>query len=219
MVPFAGWEMPVQYTGVIEEHRAVRSSAGIFDLSHMGARFGDPPLDAEVAASTRALDLGYLEAIAGRRFGVDQHERAVEAPRAQPPGQPRRITDRSVEDHGVKRGDALVDFLRPRDPRRGEALRLELLGEHAVVAGPHVYRGGRRGREVEEALVQLSSTEARWQSAVATRDAARQLMDAQRKLDGHRCIAVVENGIVRMYALVLALGIGGLILYLLVRGA
>ena len=36
MVDFAGWEMPVQYTGVIEEHRAVRSAAGLFDLSHMG---------------------------------------------------------------------------------------------------------------------------------------------------------------------------------------
>jgi aminomethyltransferase len=36
MVPFAGWSMPVQYGGVIEEHRAVRSGAGIFDVSHMG---------------------------------------------------------------------------------------------------------------------------------------------------------------------------------------
>jgi aminomethyltransferase len=36
MVDFAGWEMPVQYTGVIEEHRAVRTSAGLFDVSHMG---------------------------------------------------------------------------------------------------------------------------------------------------------------------------------------
>lgn len=36
MVPFAGWQMPVQYSGVIAEHLAVRSSAGIFDVSHMG---------------------------------------------------------------------------------------------------------------------------------------------------------------------------------------
>jgi len=36
MVPFGGWEMPVQYTGVIEEHRAVRQAAGLFDVSHMG---------------------------------------------------------------------------------------------------------------------------------------------------------------------------------------
>jgi aminomethyltransferase len=36
MVPFAGWEMPVQYEGVIQEHRAVREDAGAFDVSHMG---------------------------------------------------------------------------------------------------------------------------------------------------------------------------------------
>jgi aminomethyltransferase len=35
MVPFAGYEMPVQYAGIIEEHEAVRSSAGIFDVCHM----------------------------------------------------------------------------------------------------------------------------------------------------------------------------------------
>src|SRR3954453_7190989 len=36
LVPFAGWEMPVQYTGIKEEHLAVRAAAGIFDVSHMG---------------------------------------------------------------------------------------------------------------------------------------------------------------------------------------
>jgi aminomethyltransferase len=36
LVEFAGWEMPVQYDGVIEEHRAVRTGAGMFDVSHMG---------------------------------------------------------------------------------------------------------------------------------------------------------------------------------------
>lgn len=36
MIPFAGWEMPVQYTGILDEHRAVRTAAGLFDLSHMG---------------------------------------------------------------------------------------------------------------------------------------------------------------------------------------
>jgi glycine cleavage system T protein (aminomethyltransferase) len=36
MVPFGGWEMPVQYTGIVEEHRAVRGAVGLFDISHMG---------------------------------------------------------------------------------------------------------------------------------------------------------------------------------------
>lgn len=36
LVPFAGWNMPVQYTSIIDEHTAVRTKAGIFDISHMG---------------------------------------------------------------------------------------------------------------------------------------------------------------------------------------
>jgi aminomethyltransferase len=36
LVPFAGWEMPVQYSGIVPEHRAVRTRAGVFDVSHMG---------------------------------------------------------------------------------------------------------------------------------------------------------------------------------------
>ena len=36
MIDFAGWEMPVQYRGIVDEHRAVRSRAGLFDVSHMG---------------------------------------------------------------------------------------------------------------------------------------------------------------------------------------
>jgi aminomethyltransferase len=43
MVPFAGYEMPVQYAGVIEEHRAVRTDAGVFDVSHMGEIHVDGP--------------------------------------------------------------------------------------------------------------------------------------------------------------------------------
>lgn len=36
MVPFAGWNMPIQYAGVMQEHRAVRQGVGVFDVSHMG---------------------------------------------------------------------------------------------------------------------------------------------------------------------------------------
>jgi aminomethyltransferase len=36
LVDFGGWEMPVQYSGIIEEHQAVRTSVGLFDVSHMG---------------------------------------------------------------------------------------------------------------------------------------------------------------------------------------
>src|SRR3954467_1459038 len=36
MVPFGGWDMPVEYSGIVSEHLAVRSHAGLFDVSHMG---------------------------------------------------------------------------------------------------------------------------------------------------------------------------------------
>ena len=36
MVEFNGWDMPVEYTGIIAEHVAVRTGVGIFDVSHMG---------------------------------------------------------------------------------------------------------------------------------------------------------------------------------------
>jgi len=36
LVSFAGWNMPVQYTSIIDEHTAVRTACGIFDISHMG---------------------------------------------------------------------------------------------------------------------------------------------------------------------------------------
>jgi len=36
LVDFGGWEMPIQYSGIIDEHRAVRASVGLFDVSHMG---------------------------------------------------------------------------------------------------------------------------------------------------------------------------------------
>src|SRR5215831_20938257 len=36
MVEFGGWDMPVQYSNIVEEHQAVRTAAGLFDISHMG---------------------------------------------------------------------------------------------------------------------------------------------------------------------------------------
>lgn len=59
MIEFGGWEMPVQYSGVLEEHRAVRSNAGIFDLSHMGELLvsGPDALPALQALTTNDLSL------------------------------------------------------------------------------------------------------------------------------------------------------------------
>jgi aminomethyltransferase len=66
MVPFGGWEMPVQYRGIIEEHRTVRSAVGCFDVSHMGEFQVEGP--AALAALQRlttndvaALEVGQIQ--------------------------------------------------------------------------------------------------------------------------------------------------------------
>jgi len=63
LVDFAGWRMPIQYTGILEEHRAVRQRAGLFDLCHMGELFVEGPdagdaLAFAVTTDPRALAIG-----------------------------------------------------------------------------------------------------------------------------------------------------------------
>ncbi len=57
LVPFAGWEMPVQYEGVIPEHRAVRTDAGVFDVSHMGELEVEGPRAKELLQGLLSNDL------------------------------------------------------------------------------------------------------------------------------------------------------------------
>src|SRR5712691_8208181 len=60
MVPFAGYEMPVQYEGVSAEHHAVRDRCGVFDVSHMGELDVEGPRAAELLQSTLSNDLGRI---------------------------------------------------------------------------------------------------------------------------------------------------------------
>jgi aminomethyltransferase len=60
MVPFAGWEMPVQYEGVMREHRAVRTNAGAFDVSHMGEIEVEGPRALELLQGLLSNDLDRL---------------------------------------------------------------------------------------------------------------------------------------------------------------
>jgi aminomethyltransferase len=64
MVPFAGWEMPVQYAGPIAEHIAVRTRAGIFDVSHMG--------EVELKGPTALESIQYLTCNDAGRLSVNQ---------------------------------------------------------------------------------------------------------------------------------------------------
>lgn len=61
IIPFAGWEMPVWYTSVVEEHLACRSAAGLFDVAHMGVLQAEGPLAAVFLDSVCGNDIGTLE--------------------------------------------------------------------------------------------------------------------------------------------------------------
>jgi aminomethyltransferase len=63
MIPFAGWLMPVQYTGIVDDHQAVRNDLGIFDISHMGQFIVDGAgarewLNTMLTNNTNKLDVG-----------------------------------------------------------------------------------------------------------------------------------------------------------------
>ena len=76
MVPFAGWEMPIQYSGIVAEHRAVRGAAGLFDLSHMGEFFFEGAgallaLDRLVSSDIAGLEVGHA------RYGLLTNEKGT----------------------------------------------------------------------------------------------------------------------------------------------
>jgi aminomethyltransferase len=61
LVPFAGYEMPLQYTGILDEHRAVRGAMGLFDVSHMGEVELRGPRAREAAQRLCTADIGKLK--------------------------------------------------------------------------------------------------------------------------------------------------------------
>jgi aminomethyltransferase len=73
-VPFAGWEMPVQYEGVIGEHRAVRADTGVFDVSHMGELEVEGPRAHELLQGLLTNDLDKIEP-GGAKYTLLTNER------------------------------------------------------------------------------------------------------------------------------------------------
>ncbi len=74
MVDFAGWDMPVQYSSIVQEHIAVRTDAGLFDIAHMGRLFFEGPdagrfLDHLLTSDVAQLEVGQI------RYGLVTNER------------------------------------------------------------------------------------------------------------------------------------------------
>jgi glycine cleavage system T protein (aminomethyltransferase) len=76
MVPFAGYDMPIQYTGIVAEHRAVREDAGIFDLSHMGEFHFDGPKAQGAIDRLVSSDIANLE-VGQARYGLLCNDRGT----------------------------------------------------------------------------------------------------------------------------------------------
>ncbi len=70
MVPFAGYDMPVQYEGILAEARAVRSDAGIFDVSHMGRFFVEGAGARALLDWVHTADVGEAMPLARARYGL-----------------------------------------------------------------------------------------------------------------------------------------------------
>jgi len=67
MVDFGGWEMPVQYSGIVDEHLAVRNAAGLFDVSHMGE------IEVRGADASRLVDYVTTNAVSKLQIGQAQY--------------------------------------------------------------------------------------------------------------------------------------------------
>src|ERR687894_2124491 len=69
LVPFAGWEMPVQYAGIRAEHTAVREGAGVFDVSHMGEIETSGPQARDLLQRLLSNDVDRI-AVGGAQYSV-----------------------------------------------------------------------------------------------------------------------------------------------------
>ncbi len=149
MVPFAGWEMPVWYTSVLEEHLATRQAAGLFDVSHMGVYLVEGPqacafLDSVVGNDVAALEVGeslYTQFLAPDACVIDDtmiYRRSAEAYLV--------VVNASNDDkdwawlNAVRAGEVCVDLDRPwalafgrgcrlrnlRDTKESEAMRVDI---------------------------------------------------------------------------------------------
>jgi glycine hydroxymethyltransferase len=149
MVPFAGWEMPVWYTSVVEEHLATRQAAGLFDVSHMGVYQVEGPHAAAFLDSICANDIAAIE-VGGSTYGpmLDPDANVIDDTWVYRRGENQYmvVVNASNDDkdwawlNAVRNGEVLVELKRPwtrafgykavlrnlRDPQAGADQRVDL---------------------------------------------------------------------------------------------
>jgi aminomethyltransferase len=191
MVEFGGWLMPLQYNGILEEHRAVRERAGLFDLSHMGELFvegpdagtalagalvSNPPSLAEGRAQYSMItgpDGGIIDDLIVYRLGPERFLVVANAGNAhivsdalaeRLAGFKAVLDDRSLATALVAvQGPRSVDILRPLTDVNLDALRYYAIAEGTVAGIPAlVARTGYTGEDGFEVFVDTASAGKLW---------------------------------------------------------
>ena len=203
MIEFSGWRMPVQYTSILEEHRAVRERVGLFDLSHMGELLvvgpeAGPALAGAVVSNPPALavgraqysmicaaDGGIIDDLIVYRLADDRFMVVANAGNAQIvsdalaerlAGARAVLDDRSLATGLVAiQGPRSVDALTPLTDVDLGALRYYAIAEGAVAGIPaQVARTGYTGEDGFEVFVEYERVGELWDA----------LLDAVRAADG-----------------------------------
>src|SRR6478752_1119831 len=203
LIDFAGWEMPVQYRGILEEHRAVRERAGLFDLSHMGELFvegpeagaalafalvTDPPKLADGRAHYSMIvapNGGILDDLIVYRLGPERFLVVANASNAQTvsdllaerrEGFKAVLDDRSLVTGLVAiQGPRSVGIVRPLTDIDLDALRYYAIAEGSVAGIPAlVARTGYTGEDGFEVFVDTARTGGLWDA----------LLEGVRAVDG-----------------------------------
>ncbi|HUQ78038.1 MAG TPA: glycine cleavage system aminomethyltransferase GcvT [Patescibacteria group bacterium] len=196
LIDFAGWLMPVQYAGILEEHRAVRERAGLFDLSHMGELFvegpeagaalayalvTDPPSLADGRAQYSMIvgtDGGIIDDLIVYRLAAERFLVVANASNAHVVSDAlaERLTgfkavldDRSMATALVAiQGPRSVDVLRPLTDVDLDALRYYAIADGSVAGIPAlVARTGYTGEDGFEIFVETARAGDLWDALVA----------------------------------------------------
>ena len=191
MIDFAGWQMPVQYGSILDEHRSVRERVGLFDLSHMGellvegpgagdalarALVSNPPMLSVGRAHYSMIcapDGGILDDLIVYRLAEDRYMVVANAANAQVvsdalaeriEGSRAVLDDQSLATGLVAvQGPRSVDVLAPLTDVDLSALRYYGIADGAVAGIPaHVARTGYTGEDGFEVFVETARTRALW---------------------------------------------------------
>ncbi len=189
MVPFAGWEMPVQYEGVIPEHKAVRADSGVFDVSHMGELEVGGPRAHEFLQGLLANDLdrigpgaaqytlltnesgGIIDDLIAYRLGEDRYLLIVNAANREPDY--RWLKEREIRGGDVRDRSEDYSLLAVQGPRALERLGLQPGKAFTFAEGEVdgvscvVNRTGYTGEEGVELLVSNEDAGALWDQVLA----------------------------------------------------